>query len=104
VDRLIHDVARYQERGALLREPPEQLPELGPQDRILTDRRLVEDQELRPTQQRGREGYSSALAARQVCDGAVRVLRQVDSGDLRIHLPARDPQHPREVRQVLAHG
>ena len=75
---LVHHVARDEQRRPAVGELVEQLPELAPQHRVEPDRRLVEDEQLGPAEQRRRERDARPLAARQPADDPVAVLRERD--------------------------
>ena len=100
---LVHDVARDEQGGSGIREPVEQLPELHAQHGVEADRRLVEHEQLRSSEQGGGERDPGALAARERADDAAGVRREVglldDAGDIR----SRRAEHGAEVGDVLRH-
>jgi hypothetical protein len=53
--RLVHHVARHEQRRAVVGEPVEHRPQVSPQHGIETDRRLVEHEHLGPSEQRRRQ-------------------------------------------------
>ena len=59
---LVHHVAGDQHRRAVVGEPVEHRPQVAPQHRVETDRRLVEDQQLGAAEQRHRERDPRPLA------------------------------------------
>ena len=61
--RLVHHVARYEQRHAALGEPVEQLPEIAAQHRIEADRRLVQHQQVGRAEQRRGQRHAGALSA-----------------------------------------
>ena len=63
--RLVHHVAGDQQRDAAVGEPAEGAPEVLAEHWVEANGRLVEDQEIRTLQQRGRERDAGALSAGQ---------------------------------------
>ena len=61
--RLVHDVARDEQRGAVVGEAAEGRPEVAAEHGVETDGRLVEDEQLGLAEQRGGERDAGALAA-----------------------------------------
>ena len=79
--RLVHDVARDEQGAALLREPPEQVPQVAAQHGVETDRRLVEHEHLGVADEGAREVRPGDLPAGEVLDPGVGVVGEVDRLD-----------------------
>jgi hypothetical protein len=56
----------------------EQLPEVPAQHGVEADHRLVENEQLRPVEQRRGEGGAGALASREAVDALPGLRSQVD--------------------------
>ena len=99
--RLVHHVARDEQRRARRGQLVERLPQLGAQHRIQPDRGLVEHQHARAAEQRAGERDARALAARQRADElpARRARPTVSSTSSTRAAPT--PTIAREVAQVL---
>ncbi len=98
---LVHHVAGDQDRRAVIGEPVEQLPQVLSQDRIETDRRLVEHEEVGPVQQRDREADPRPLAAAEPADHLVGLTAEVDGVDDSGDLVLAHTEDPGEEVQVL---
>ena len=57
-------------------EPAEQLPQLGPQQRIESDRRLVEHEQLGASEHRDGERDAALLSAAERVDGLPRLVAE----------------------------
>ena len=99
--RLVHDVARDEQRRARRGELVEGLPELGAQHGIEADRRLVEHQHVGPAEQRGRERDPRALAARERARDAALEPAQADGLDHLADARRVGPDDGGEEAQVL---
>ena len=86
---LVHHVARDEQRRPGLREPVERVPEIAAQHRVESDGRLVEDEHVGATEQRGRERHARALAAGERAD---LPSREPDRGRPSRALPRRGPE------------
>jgi hypothetical protein len=104
VDRLVHHVTRDQQRDAFGGEGAEALPELHPQHRVEPDRGLVEDEQLRASEQRGGERDPGALTAGEAPHRLIGVLAEVDRSDYLVDPLPRCIQDAREVAKVLPHA
>ena len=97
---LVHDVARDEQRRARLGERAEALPELEAQHGVEADRWLVEHEQLRPAEQRGRERHPRAAGRPRA--GATRspaMGRQADRLDHVVDLlPARPSTRAKYAR------
>ena len=89
---LVHHVARDEQRRAGVREPAERAPEVAAKHRVETDRRLVEDEQVRPAEQRCRERHARALAAGERAHRPPRQPNEIDGLE---HLLERVPERPR---------
>ena len=98
--RLVHDVARDEQRDAVVREAVEQLPQVTAQHRIETDGRLVEHEQLGRAQERGAERDPTELATGQRPGEPVDLGAQVDVVERALDVVVADPEDPREVAQV----
>ena len=103
-DRLVHDVAGHQQARAAVPQPVEEVPEVPPQHRVEPDRRLVEHEEVRPSQQRDRERHAGELAAGQRAHDPLLEAREVDVPEGGAHALVVHPQDRRRVAQVLGDG
>ena len=78
--RLVHDVARHDERVPAVGEVAEEVPEVAAQHRVEADGGLVEHEQVGPSDEGGGEGDPGLLAAREVLDELVGVGDEVDLG------------------------
>ena len=101
--RLLHRMARDEQRRAAVGELAERLPEVGAQDRVEPDRRLVEHEHRRAVQERRRERDARALPARERVHDLPRGVLQRDLGDHLADPLRRRACHGCEVAQVLGH-
>ena len=102
--RLVHHVARDEQRRAAGGELVEEVPEVAAQHRVEADGGLVEHEHLGLAEERRRERDARLLAAREPADetgGRCRRGRRARSPRRRAR--ARDAEHAREVVEVLAH-
>ena len=83
-------------------EPVEEVPQIAPQHRVQSDRRLVKNEELRVVEQRGRERDASPLAARERSDDLVACFRQAYPPQDGLDATWTDVNEPREVPEILA--
>src|SRR5450759_390565 len=98
---LVEHVARYQQRGPLPGKLGEQLPQLTSQHGIQADGRLVEQQQPRPADERGRERDARSLPAREISHQLMRLRLEVDALEQAVQLCASDRG---EVADVLTDG
>ena len=78
---LVHVVGRQQDRRALRRQQPDQVPGLAAPGGIEAGRRLVEEQELGVADDPEADVQPALLAAREALDPVVGLLRQPDQLD-----------------------
>jgi hypothetical protein len=94
-------VAAHQQRGATVREAAEQRPQVAAEHGVQPDRGLVQDEQLRRRQQRGRERDAGLLPAGQSLDQLLRPVGQRHLlQDVRHPSPG-DSEDGREVGKVL---
>ena len=84
--RLVHDVARHDDRGARVGESPEVAPELDAQERVHADRRLVEEQHRRLVDERAGQRQPPALTAREGPGDGLGAIRELDQPQRLVHL------------------
>src|SRR5262249_38788287 len=75
---LVEEVAREQDRDSLAREPAHEVAHVAHPCRIEPGRRLVEEQELRPAQERARDAESLPHAMRVAADAILGTVAQLD--------------------------
>ena len=99
---LVHDVARDEERRPVGRKPRERRPEVAPQERVEADRRLVENEQLGPSDERRRERDAGALAAREPAHDTAGIVAEADQLDDLVRLRVGRPDQAGEVPDVLS--
>lgn len=107
LSRLLNVMRRYNNRltaGAC--DLHQMLPDIIPNQRIHTDRRLVENQQLGLVEQRRRQADASLLAAAQLAHVTARIgqLQHLEQEPhASVHLRRRHAGHPAKVEKRLAH-
>ena len=98
---LVHDVAGDEHRGPVVGEVVEEGPEVLAQDRVETDRGLIEHQQVRAAEEGDGEAGPAALTAAELPDHLVVVAAQVDRLDDAVHLVLVDAEDAGEEAEVL---
>jgi hypothetical protein len=99
--RLVHHVARHEERRACGGELVEELPELHAQHRVEPHGGLVEHQHLGPAEERRRKRHAPALPARERPGEALLEGPHLGALDRLVDVGCRGAEHPGEVPDVL---
>lgn len=97
-------MAGHQHRDPACGEAVEQLPQVPADQRVEPDGRLVEDQQLRRTEQGDREREPALLPTGQLTTQPPHTVGQPDIDDHPVHIGRRDAQHRGEVAEILHHG
>ena len=101
--RLVEVVRREHDRRAVAVESADEVPELPSRDRIESGRRLVEEEDLRATDEPQSDVEAAALPTGEAGDLVVRLLGQADGGDELVDI-GRVRVDVRELAHGLGHG
>ena len=97
--RLVHHVARDEQRRAAVGELVEEVPQVAAQHRVEPDGRLVEHEDVGLVEERRRERDARLLPAREPPDEVCGHVGEADALDHRVDARSRRTEDPREVRR-----